>query len=137
MDGTGKVFADGGFQPYGADFAESMAVRGDRAQYPAGDLLVIDPTASRRLALAQQPFSTLVAHGPSGSKRCLVGNAAVMKEHGAERVGSTRNSDRRRKKISLVKVRSCASPWVCLMEKSKRFTEAKKMKKALDNGRPR
>jgi trimeric autotransporter adhesin len=28
VDGTGRVFADGGFQPNGADFAESMSVTG-------------------------------------------------------------------------------------------------------------
>jgi hypothetical protein len=61
VDSTGRVFADGGFQPSGADFAESMAVAGDRAKYTAGDLLVIDPTAKRRLALSQLPYSTLVA----------------------------------------------------------------------------
>jgi len=31
VDGTGRVFADGGFQPNGADFAESMAVTADRS----------------------------------------------------------------------------------------------------------
>ena len=61
IDGTGRVFADGGFQPSGADFAESMAVRGDRTEYTAGDLLVIDRTANRRLSLSQEPYSTLVA----------------------------------------------------------------------------
>jgi hypothetical protein len=61
VDGTGRVFADGGFQPGGADFAESMAAAGDRRQYEAGDLLVIDPTANRRVALAREPYSTLVA----------------------------------------------------------------------------
>ncbi len=49
------------FNPTGADFAESMAVRGLRSEYEAGDLLVIDPTGERRLALAQTPYSTLVA----------------------------------------------------------------------------
>jgi hypothetical protein len=61
VDGTGRVYADGGFQASGADFAESIAVTGDRRKYVAGDLLVIDPSANRRLALAQQPYSTLVA----------------------------------------------------------------------------
>jgi hypothetical protein len=61
VDGTGRVYADGGFQASGADFAESMVVAGDRSKYVAGDLLVIDPTANRRLALAQRPYSTLVA----------------------------------------------------------------------------
>jgi hypothetical protein len=53
VDGTGAVYADGGFQPSGADFAESMAVTGDRNKYVAGDLLAIDPTAKRHLALAR------------------------------------------------------------------------------------
>jgi hypothetical protein len=61
VDSTGRVFADGGFQPNGADFAESIAVKGERIKYSPGDLLVIDPTATRRLALAQRPYSTLVA----------------------------------------------------------------------------
>jgi hypothetical protein len=61
VDGTGRVYADGGFQPGGADFAESMAVAGDRTKYEAGDLMVIDPTTNRRLDLAREPYSTLVA----------------------------------------------------------------------------
>ena len=61
VDGSGTVFANGGFQPGGADFAESMVVSGDRSKYAAGDLLVIDPKKSRQLALAQQPYSTRVA----------------------------------------------------------------------------
>jgi hypothetical protein len=72
VDGTGRVFADGGFQPSGADFAESMAVAGDRGKHAAGDLLVIDPTASRHVALAQQPYSTLVA-GIYSTKPGLLG----------------------------------------------------------------
>jgi hypothetical protein len=61
VDGTGRVFADGGFQPSGADFAESMAATGDRTNYAAGDLLVIDTSAKRRVTLAAKPYSTLVA----------------------------------------------------------------------------
>jgi len=61
VDGTGFVFADGGYQTGGADFAESIGVRGVRALYEPGDLLVIDPTGNRRLTLAQHPYSTLVA----------------------------------------------------------------------------
>jgi hypothetical protein len=85
VDGSGVVYADGGFQPGGADFAESMAVIGDRSMYAAGDLLVIDPSGKRRLALAQQPYSTLVAGiystkpGMLGSTR-KVANAAVKDE---------------------------------------------------------
>ena len=79
VDSTGRVFADGGFQPNGADFAESMAVTGDRAKYAAGDLLVIDPTANRRVALAQQPYSTLVA-GIYSTKPGLLGSNRKVDE---------------------------------------------------------
>ena len=61
VDGTGQVFADGGYQTGGADFAESIDVSGDRAVYEHGDLLVIDPTGKRRLSLAHEAYSTLVA----------------------------------------------------------------------------
>ncbi len=74
VDGTGKVFADGGFQSSGADFAESMVVQGERSHYVAGDLLVIDTTASRSVTLAQQPYSTLVA-GIYSTKPGLLGTA--------------------------------------------------------------
>jgi hypothetical protein len=79
VDGTGRVFADGGFQPSGADFAESMAVTGDRTKYAAGDLLVIDPTANRRVALAQEPYSTLVA-GIYSTKPGLLGGTRKVDE---------------------------------------------------------
>ena len=39
VDATGRVYADGGFQPNGADLAETMAVAGDRTRYEPGDLL--------------------------------------------------------------------------------------------------
>ncbi len=79
VDGSGRVFADGGFQPSGADFAESMAVSGDRSKYAAGDLLVIDPTANRRLALANQPYSTLVA-GIYSTKPGMLGTTRKVDE---------------------------------------------------------
>lgn len=61
VDSTGKVFANGGFNAGGADFAESFAVRGESKNYQPGDLLVIDAGSNRRLALSHQPYSTLVA----------------------------------------------------------------------------
>ncbi len=79
VDGTGRVFADGGFQPSGADFAESMAATGDRSKYAAGDLLVIDPTANRHVALAQQPYSTLVA-GIYSTKPGMLGTTRKIDE---------------------------------------------------------
>jgi len=60
VDRTGKVFADGGYQSGGADFAESFAVAGDRGRYHAGDLLRVDPKSNRRLRLTDKPYSTLV-----------------------------------------------------------------------------
>ena len=61
VDCTGKGFFDNGTQTGGADFAESVTVRGNRAQYTPGDLLVIDSRGKRRLALSQQAYSTRIA----------------------------------------------------------------------------
>ena len=61
VDGNGTVFADGGFRPFGADFAESVAVKGGPEEYAPGDLLVIDASGGRRVLLSQTPYSTLVA----------------------------------------------------------------------------
>jgi hypothetical protein len=61
VDGTGKGFFDGGTQTGGADFAESVAIAGDRSLRGPGDLLIVDANATRQLALADQPYSTLVA----------------------------------------------------------------------------
>jgi hypothetical protein len=61
VDCTGKGYFDNGTQTGGADFAESVTVRGDRAQYTPGDLLVIDSRGKRRLALSQQAYSTRIA----------------------------------------------------------------------------
>ncbi|MGO9269161.1 MAG: hypothetical protein ACLQOO_02690, partial [Terriglobia bacterium] len=61
-----RVEADGyvhasGYVTGGADFAESVAVRGSRSLYEPGDLLVIERGARRRLTLSHGPYSTLVA----------------------------------------------------------------------------
>jgi len=61
VDCTGKGYFDNGTQTGGADFAESVTVRGNRAQYAPGDLLVIDSRGKRRLALSQQAYSTRIA----------------------------------------------------------------------------
>jgi hypothetical protein len=61
VDTKGVTYSNGGYQSSGADFAESVAVRGNRSKYEPGDLLAIDPGGTRRLALAQTPYSTLVA----------------------------------------------------------------------------
>ncbi len=83
VDGTGRVFANGGFQPNGADFAESMAVSGDRGSYSVGDLLVIDASADRHLGLAQQPYSTLVA-GIYSTKPGMLGSTRKIDEPAAK-----------------------------------------------------
>ena len=61
VDTNGETFADGGYQTSGADFAESVAVRGGKSLYEPGDLLVIERGAERRLTLSHTPYSTLVA----------------------------------------------------------------------------
>jgi hypothetical protein len=61
VDGNGTVHANGGFRPFGADFAESVAVKDGAEHYAPGDLLVIDASGERRLSLSQTPYSTLVA----------------------------------------------------------------------------
>jgi hypothetical protein len=61
VDGTGKGFFDGGTVNTGADFAESVVVRGERTHYEPGDVLVVDPAAGRRLMLSRRAYSTRVA----------------------------------------------------------------------------
>jgi hypothetical protein len=61
VDGNGKMYANGGTQTSGADFAESVAVRGDRSQYEPGDVLEIDENTNRQIRLAAEPYSTRVA----------------------------------------------------------------------------
>lgn len=54
-------FFDRGTQTGGADFAESVAVRGERLNYEPGDVLVVDRYAGRRLMLSRRAYSTRVA----------------------------------------------------------------------------
>ncbi len=61
VDVNGVVYADGGYQSSGADFAESVAVNGPRSTYEPGDVLEIDQTADRHLALSSSAYSHLVA----------------------------------------------------------------------------
>ena len=60
VDGNGTVYANGGLQSSGADFAESIAVRGSRDSYQPGDVLAIDEAADRQVKLADEPYSTRV-----------------------------------------------------------------------------
>ena len=57
---SGDVFATS-YNTGGADFAESFSVRGAKALYGAGDVLVIDQTSNRRLTRSTKSYSTLVA----------------------------------------------------------------------------
>lgn len=79
VDGNGTIFANGGFQPGGADFAESMAVSGDRNKYGAGDLLEIDTEGERKLVLSQSAYSTLVA-GIYSTKPGMLGSTRKADE---------------------------------------------------------
>lgn len=57
----GEGFFNSGTQTGGADFAESVAVRGKKSLYEPGDLLAIDPAGHRRLTISRSPYSTRVA----------------------------------------------------------------------------
>ena len=68
-NGTSRTFRVGNdgtvygaaFNTTGADFAESFVVTGAKATYQPGDVLMIDETGTRRLALSDEPYSTKVA----------------------------------------------------------------------------
>jgi trimeric autotransporter adhesin len=60
VDGTGKVFANGGFQASGADVAEYFEVEGLRNEYETGDILVISQQSDRKVQKSSLPYSTLV-----------------------------------------------------------------------------
>ncbi|MBZ5543301.1 MAG: collagen-like protein, partial [Acidobacteriia bacterium] len=64
--------ADGSFIGGGADFAESIEHLGAKSGYGPGDVLEIDPTGQRRVALATTPYSTRVA-GIYSTKPGLLG----------------------------------------------------------------
>ena len=61
VDDQGSVFAAKGFFTGGVDYAESVAVTGERAGYQPGDVMAIDEKASDGFALTRTPYSTLVA----------------------------------------------------------------------------
>jgi hypothetical protein len=61
VDATGKGYFNGGTVNSGADFAESIDALGGAAQYEPGDVMMIDETGSRRLALSSEAYSTKVA----------------------------------------------------------------------------
>ena len=61
FDGAGNAHAAGTFMGGGADFAESVAAAGKRADYQPGDVMIIDDAGDRSLAKSQESYSTLVA----------------------------------------------------------------------------
>lgn len=73
VDSTGRGFFNNGTATSGADFAESIEVAGARELYSPGDVLVIDPSGNRRVALASEAYSTLVA-GIYSTKPGLLGS---------------------------------------------------------------
>jgi len=60
VDHTGVVYG-ASFQTSGADFAEQFNVAGAKSTYEPGDVLMIDETGTRRLALSDEAYSTKVA----------------------------------------------------------------------------
>jgi hypothetical protein len=61
VDDQGSVFAAKGFFTGGVDYAESVAVTGERAGYQPGDVMAIDEKAADGFALTRTAYSTLVA----------------------------------------------------------------------------
>ncbi len=61
IDNLGRGFFNGGTQTGGADFAESVAVRGEHSQYEPGDVLVVDRAGGGRFMLSKRAYSTRVA----------------------------------------------------------------------------
>jgi hypothetical protein len=72
IDVNGKGYFNGGTQASGADFAESVAVKGDSSKFEPGDVIVVDPDSDRRFALSAEAESTLVA-GVYSTKPALLG----------------------------------------------------------------
>jgi hypothetical protein len=76
VDVAGNVYANA-YKTGGADFAESVAVRGRSELYSAGDLMAIDASGKRQLKLTGEPYSTLVA-GVYSTKPGIVASPRTM-----------------------------------------------------------
>jgi hypothetical protein len=61
VDDQGSVFAAKGFFTGGVDYAESVAVTGERVGYTPGDVMAIDEKATDGFSLSRTAYSTLVA----------------------------------------------------------------------------
>ncbi|GAB5536715.1 MAG: hypothetical protein Rubg2KO_29640 [Rubricoccaceae bacterium] len=83
VDGNnGNVFADGTFNPGGADLAEAFDVEGQAETYAPGDVLAISTDADRTLALSTEAYSSLVA-GVYATKP-----GVLLSENGVEGMGA-------------------------------------------------
>jgi hypothetical protein len=60
-----------------ADFAESMAVSGERSRYEPGDVVIIEADGHRQVGLAHEAYSTLVA-GIYSTKPGILGSLYAM-----------------------------------------------------------
>ncbi len=60
VDSAGTVYASV-YETTGADFAESVDVAGSSDEYEPGDVMAVDPSGRRRMALSSEPYSTFVA----------------------------------------------------------------------------
>ncbi len=95
VDGDGDVFADGAYTGP-ADFAEMIAVTTGAPSVRAGDVLVIDPGASRSVRAAEQAYSTLVAGvystapGFVGSERSFVDDSTTGEKVALKRADMAR-----------------------------------------------
>lgn len=78
VDADGNVFS-AGFIVGGADFAESVETSGEKENYHPGDVVVIDPTARRRVGLSRTPYSTTVA-GIYSTRPGVVASSYLMND---------------------------------------------------------
>ena len=72
VDSSGRLFAEGGFQASGADFAESMSVVGKAADYEPGDVLVISRDGPGNVERCTEAYCTRVI-GVYATKPSLLG----------------------------------------------------------------
>jgi hypothetical protein len=61
VSNTGNVFADGTFNPGGADVAEALPVEGRLGDYEPGDVLEISPTPNLSVRKSSAAYSPLLA----------------------------------------------------------------------------
>ena len=83
LDTTGNVHALGLFSPGGADYAESVSIRGKKDEYQPGDVLVIDPDSDRRFAISSEPYSIRVA-GVFSTKPGVLGSTHPLQANADE-----------------------------------------------------